>query len=342
MKNKKLKISVVEIVFWVIGAALLAVIFFRKNIFPDDSIFYNLYEDFGATFTDQATQVLVRIIKTIVIIFAFIVPYRILKFILDLPKKKNQRLMTTISLLQSIIKYASFICVLLFTLAAWGVDPTTLLASAGIVTLIVGLGCQSLIADIISGLFIIFEGDFQVGDTVVIDDWRGVVQAIGLRTTKIVDLAGNVKIVNNSNITDIVNNSKQLSVAICNIDIDYDESIERVESVIEANLDYMRKRIPTIVEGPYYKGIEALGESGVTIKLVAKCNEDDKYQVQRDLNREIKIIFDKNRVIFPFPQVVISEREENNAQNEYKNMDSFVDEQRELSQGFEEGGGGGN
>ncbi|RIA75733.1 small conductance mechanosensitive channel [Anaeroplasma bactoclasticum] len=340
MKNKKLKISVVEIVFWVIGAALLAVIFFRKNIFPDDSIFYNLYEDFGATFTDQATQVLVRIIKTIVIIFAFIVPYRILKFILDLPKKKNQRLMTTISLLQSIIKYASFICVLLFTLAAWGVDPTTLLASAGIVTLIVGLGCQSLIADIISGLFIIFEGDFQVGDTVVIDDWRGVVQAIGLRTTKIVDLAGNVKIVNNSNITDIVNNSKQLSVAICNIDIDYDESIERVESVIEANLDYMRKRIPTIVEGPYYKGIEALGESGVTIKLVAKCNEDDKYQVQRDLNREIKIIFDKNRVIFPFPQVVISEREENNAQNEYKNMDSFVDEQRELSQGFEEGGGG--
>lgn len=340
MKNKKLKISVVEIVFWVIGAALLAVIFFRKNIFPDDSIFYNLYEDFGATFTDQATQVLVRIIKTIVIVFAFIVPYRILKFILDLPKKKNQRLMTTISLLQSIIKYASFICVLLFTLAAWGVDPTALLASAGILTLIVGLGCQSLIADIISGLFIIFEGDFQVGDTVVIDDWRGVVQAIGLRTTKIVDLAGNVKIVNNSNITDIVNNSKQLSVAICNIDIDYDESIERVESVIEANLDYMRKRIPTIVEGPYYKGIEALGESGVTIKLVAKCNEDDKYQVQRDLNREIKIIFDKNRVIFPFPQVVISEREENNAQNEYKNMDSFVDEQRELSQGFEEGGGG--
>jgi small conductance mechanosensitive channel len=338
MKIKKLKISVVEIVFWVIGAALIAVIFFRKNILPDDSIFYNLYEDFGATFTDQATQVLVRIIKTIVIIFAFIVPYRILKFILDLPEKKNQLLMTTMSLLQSIIKYASFICVLLFTLAAWGVDPTTLLASAGIVTLIVGLGCQSL--NIIYGLFIIFEGDFHVGDTVVIDDWRGVVQAIGLRTTKIVDLAGNVKTVNNSNITDIVYNSKQLSVAICNIDIDYDESIERVESVIEANLDYMRKRIPTIVEGPYYKGIEALGESGVTIKLVAKCNQGDKYQIQRDLNREIKIIFDKNRVIFPFPQVVISEREENNAQNEYKNMDSFVDEQRELSQGFEEGGGG--
>ena len=229
--------------------------------------------------------------------------------------------MTTISLLQSIIKYACWICLILFTLSTWGVDTTTLLASAGILTLIVGLGCQSLIADIISGLFIIFEGDFQVGDTVVIDDWRGVVQAIGLRTTKIVDLAGNVKIINNSNITDIVNNSKQLSVAVCNIDIDYDESIERVESVIEANLDYMRKRIPTIVEGPYYKGIEALGESGVTIKLVAKCNEDDKYQVQRDLNREIKIIFDKNRVIFPFPQVVISEREEINKLLEEKNKE---------------------
>ena len=340
MENKTKKISITEIVLWVIGIAFLAVVFFRQNIFPYGSFFYNLYEDIEVAFPEQSMQILAKITKTVVIVYGFMLIYRILKFLLDLPKKRSQRLMTTISLLQSIIKYACWICMILFTLSAWGVDTTTLLASAGILTLIVGLGCQSLIADIISGLLIIFEGDFQVGDTGVIDDWRGVVQAIGIRTTKIVDLAGNVKIINNSNITDIINNSKQLSVAICNIDIDYDESIERVESVIEANLDYMRKRIPTIVEGPYYKGIEALGESGVTIKLVAKCKEDDKYQVQRDLNREIKIIFDKNRVIFPFPQVVISEREENNAQNEYKNMDSFVDEQRELSQGFEEGGGG--
>ena len=339
-KNKKMKVSITEIVLWIIGIAFLTIVFFRKNIFPEKTFFYNLYEDINVVFPDQSLRVLARIVKTVVVVYAFIMAYRILKVILDLPKKKNQRLMTTISLLQSIIKYACWIALLLFTLSIWGVDTTTLLASAGILTLIVGLGCQSLIADIISGLFIIFEGDFQVGDTVVIDDWRGVVQSIGIRTTKIIDLAGNVKIINNSNITDIINNSKQLSVAICNIDIDYDESIERVESVIEANLDYMRKRIPTIVEGPYYKGIEALGESGVTIKLVAKCKEDDKYQVQRDLNREIKIIFDKNRVIFPFPQVVISEREENNAQNEYKNMDSFVDEQRELSSGFEEGSGG--
>lgn len=334
-KDKKKVFSIVEIVLWVIGIALLVIMFFRKNIFPVDSVFYNLYEDISV-FTDSTTQVLVKVIKTVVIIYGFMMLYRITHTLLSLPKYKNQKVMTTVSLLQSIIKYVCFICMVLFTLSTWGVDTSTLLASAGILTLIIGLGCQSLVADIVSGLFIIFEGDFQVGDTVVIGDWRGVVQAIGIRTTKIVDLSGNVKIVNNSNITDIVNNSKQLSVAVCCCDVDYDESIERIEAIIESNLDYFRKRIPAIIEGPYYKGVETLAASGVTIKLVAKCKEDDKYQVQRDMNREIKIIFDKNKVSIPFPQVVVSERQVTATDKEYKNMDAFVDEQRELSAGFED------
>ena len=120
-----------------------------------------------------------------------------------------------------------------------------------------------------------------------------------------------------------------------NYDVDYDESIERVESVIQANLDYIHKRIPAIVEGPYYKGVEKLGASGVTIKIVAKVKEEDKYQVQRDMNREIKIIFDKNNVSIPFDQIVVSDRTPI-AEFKAKNMDDFVDEQRELSKDFED------
>ena len=155
MENKTKKISITEIVLWVIGIAFLAVVFFRQNIFPYGSFFYNLYEDIEVAFPEQSMQILAKITKTVVIVYGFMLIYRILKFLLDLPKKRSQRLMTTISLLQSIIKYACWICMILFTLSAWGVDTTTLLASAGILTLIVGLGCQSLIADIISGLFII-------------------------------------------------------------------------------------------------------------------------------------------------------------------------------------------
>ena len=334
MKKKRSLASIItEIVIWVIVAAFLLFVILRKNIFPEDSIFANLYNSLS-TF-DASTKVVVRIIRTIVIVCACLLISRVVRFLIGLIKNKNQRIQTAISLLQSIIKYGLLIAALLMILSTWGVNTATLVASAGIVTLVIGLGCQSLIADIVAGLFILFEGDFQVGDTVVIGGWRGVVQAIGIRTTKIVDLSGNVKIINNSNISDIVNNSKQLSVASCECDVDYDESIERVESVIAANLDYIAKRIPAIVEGPYYKGVERLGASGVTIKLVAKCNEDDKYQVQRDMNREIKIIFDKNNVSIPFDQIVISDRAPI-AEFKAKNMDDFVDEQRELSKDFED------
>jgi small conductance mechanosensitive channel len=334
MKKKKSLASIItEIVIWTIVAVFLLLILLRKNIFPDDSIFANLYNNLS-TF-DSSTLTVVRILRTVVIVFTALLISRVIRFLLGLIKYKNQRVQTAISLLQSIIKYAALIAALLMVLSTWGVNTTTLIASAGILTLVIGLGCQSLIADIVAGLFILFEGDFQVGDTVVIGGWRGVVQAIGIRTTKIVDLSGNVKIINNSNISDIVNNSKQLSVASCECDVDYDESIERVESVIQANLDYIHKRIPAIVEGPYYKGVEKLGASGVTIKIVAKVKEEDKYQVQRDMNREIKIIFDKNNVSIPFDQIVVSDRTPI-AEFKAKNMDDFVDEQRELSKDFED------
>ncbi len=334
---KKLKISIVEIILWVIGIIIFALAIFRKNIFPTGSVFYNLYDDIKS-FESSNTVILVRIIKSVIIIYACVMIARISKLVLALPKKKNQRLMTTLSLLESVIKYVCYIAMLIFVLRYWGVNTTAIIASAGIITLIVGLGCQTLVADIVSGLFIIFEGDFQVGDVVVIGGWRGTVQSIGIRTTKILDISGNVKIINNSSITDIVNNTKQLSVAICDCDVDYGDSIERIEAIIEANLDYIKKRIPAIVEGPFYKGVENLGESGVTIRLVANCKEDDKFQVRRDMNREIKLIFDKNKVNIPFPQIVVNQPVVYE-QTEYKNMDAFVDEQKELSKNVEDAEG---
>lgn len=334
---KKKKISVVEIILWVIGVAIFSLAFFRKSIFPEGSVFYNLYDDIKS-FENSNTVTLVRIVKSVIVIYACIMISRISKILLDLPKKKNQRLMTTLSLLESVIKYVCYVAMLIFVLRYWGVNTTAIIASAGIITLIVGLGCQTLVSDIVSGLFIIFEGDFQVGDVVVIGGWRGTVQSIGIRTTKILDISGNVKIINNSSITDIVNNTKQLSVAVCDCDVDYGDSIERIEAIIEANLDYIKKRIPAIVEGPFYKGVENLGESGVTIRLIANCKEEDKFQVRRDMNREIKLIFDKNKVNIPFPQVVVNQPIVYE-QTEYKNMDAFVDEQKELSKNVEDAEG---
>ena len=108
---------------------------------------------------------------------------------------------TVCRLLKSLVKYISVIAMLYFCLALLGIDTATLLASAGILTLIVGLGAQTLVSDILAGLFIIFEGEFQVGDIVTVGDWTGTVVEIGVRTTKIQDGNQNIKVISNSNVS---------------------------------------------------------------------------------------------------------------------------------------------
>lgn len=284
----------------------------------------------------QKIPALIRSIQTVTI--ALIISF-LVRLILRKGFSKNNRGATIVKLLESFIKWVVAIVSLLMVLGAWGVDTGTLLASAGILTLVVGLGAQSLVADIVAGVFIVFEGEYQVGDIVIIDDWRGTVQEIGIRTTKIVDAGGNVKIVNNSEIKTIINQTQELSLAKCVVGIEYGESIPRVELVIRDSLESIKEQIPAIIEGPYYKGISTLNTSSVDLLFIAKCNEEDIYQVQRDLNREIKIMFDKNNINIPFPQVVLNQPPVF-SKKATKNMESgardFMAEQKELSKDIEE------
>lgn len=109
--------------------------------------------------------------------------------------------------------------------------------------------------------------------------------------------------------------------------------------VIRDNLDAIKSDIPAIIEGPYYKGVTALGASGVDLLLVAKCKEEDIYQGQRDMNREIKLLFDANNINIPFPQIVVNQPEEKVVKTTKKlaqGAREFVEEQKEQSKGLEE------
>ena len=253
----------------------------------------------------------------------------------------GKKAVTIARLMVSFLKWVIFLCAIFFTMDAWGADTTTMLASAGVLTLIIGLGSQSLIADILAGIFIVFEGEFQVGDIVIIDSWRGEVKEIGMRTTKLVDAGGNLKIVNNSEIKTIINQTQELSVAKTYVSVSYGVRIEKVEAVIADNIDKIKEKIPGIEEGPFYKGVAELGESGVSLLFIAKCKEDDIYQVQRDLNREIKIMFDDNDIEIPFNQLVVHMEDDNDKSSKLskadaKKAESFNEEQKELSKGIEE------
>ena len=253
---------------------------------------------------------------------------------------KSKKAQTISKLFVSFLKWIIAICAIFFIVSAWGASTTITLASAGILTLIIGLGSQTLVADILAGLFIVFEGDFQVGDIVVIDGWRGEVSEIGIRTTKLLDVGGNIKIISNNEIKSIINQTQELSIAKCYVSICYEDRIEKVEAVIADNLDKFKDRIPGIVEGPYYKGVSELSDSAVNLLFIAKCKEPDIYQVQRDMNREIKIMFDDNNINIPFPQLTVhmskDEQQQKITQRQIRKAEAFNDEQKELSKGMEE------
>ena len=245
---------------------------------------------------------------------------------------------TVCRLLDNVIKYMTILCILYYCLGMFGVDTKTLLASAGILSVIIGLGSQSLISDILAGLFIVFEGEFRVGDIVTIGDWRGTVLEIGVRTTKIEDASKNIKIVSNSSVTGVINMTKQYSYASCDVGIEYNESLERVEHILQKELPLMKQRIPSIVDGPFYKGVVALGDSSVNIRLVAQCAETDRLQLCRDMNREVKLIFDRNHINIPFPQIVLNHPVQAGAATMDDIIQSavFVEEQKGMSRDLEE------
>ena len=214
-----------------------------------------------------------------------------------------------------------------------------LVASVGVLTLIVGLGAQPLIADIIAGIFIIFEDEYHVGEIVTINDFRGTVMEIGIRSTRLIDAAGNIKIINNSAIGDVINLSRELSLAVVDCDFPYDVPVEVIENMLNDNFDKIAAKIPAIKEGPYYKGVCMYKDSNVTVKIVAKCLEDDRFQVERDLNREYRRLLTENNIDISYPQVVVNyprEKEYDVSKKEKVEADKFAKKQKEISKDLEE------
>ena len=334
VKNKKVNVIGIVALSLMIVITILAMIFDEK-IFGAGSVFYQAIS--SNAIINTVFNKIPALIRTLQIVTIAYLLNLLLKLLLTKILNKSNKEKTIVKLLTSFLKYLIAIVAIFMILNAWGVDTTTLLASAGILSLVIGLGAQSLISDIIAGVFIVFEGSYQVGDIVVIGDWRGIVDEIGIRTTKIIDVGGNVKIINNSEISAVINQTKELSLAKSIISIEYGESIERVEMVIKNNLERMKSAIPEIVEGPYYKGVETLNSSSVDLLFLAKCKEEDIYSVQRAMNRELKLIFDENDIGIPFPQVTVSELKPTNSTHKVgkKEAKKFFDEQRNDSKDVE-------
>lgn len=291
----------------VIAVTLLAEVLFPGTAFAD-IVGSSLGQFFDVT--ALVANNYLRILEALGILVFVWALNKILQLLISVLTRKSQN-PTAILLLKSVVKWGLILVGAFLVLTAFGVNSTTLVASVGIIGLVVSFGAQSLVEDIISGLFLIIEKQFSVGEIVIIGDFRGVVKEIGLRTTKIVDAINyDLKIINNSDIRNVINSSSNLSTAICDMGIEYDQPVPEVEKELEKFLPTLAKKYQDlIVEGPTYLGVQSLGDSSVNLRIVAKTVETDKFNVQRILNRELKIMFDEKGIGIPFPQIVMHQAE---------------------------------
>ena len=320
---------VLKILLTVLAVFICAAILMRDQVFDSSSIFVYVLDGKWA----RGLNIFAFTSSIMIICVASVVTMLVQKLLQILSKVLGAKGETVCRLLHNLLKYMSVILVLYYCLALFGIDTKTLLASAGILTLVVGLGAQRLVSDILAGLFIIFEGEFQVGDIVTIGDYRGKVVEIGVRTTKIEDGSKNIKIISNSDVCGVINMTREYSYAWVDVGIEYGESLERVENILEKEFPNIRTHLPNIIDGPFYKGVISLGDNSVNIRVMVLCSEADRIQMERDLNREMKFIFDKYNINIPFPQIVLNQPIEFQKATEEEQMQAqrFHDAQRVMA-----------
>lgn len=228
----------------------------------------------------------------------------VLLIVLKLFRNRRGRIGTLVTVISSLIKYISVLVAFCWILSIIGVNVSTIFASVGIFALILGFGAESLVADLVTGVFILFENQYNVGDIVEIDGFRGKVKEIGIRTLSLEDTGCNIKIINNSELKNIVNRSNQRSVAVCDVSVSYNTDIEELEEKLVNMLQKIKAKHTDIFIGRVeFVGVEALADSGVVLRIIADVSEENIFKGRRLLNKEIKIMFDKDGIIIPYPQV---------------------------------------
>ena len=224
-------------------------------------------------------------------------------------RPKTHRGQTLVTIVASLGKYVAAIVILCWGLSILGVNVSGILASVGILTLVVGFSAESLIADVITGIFMLFENQYNVGDIVEVGGFRGTVCEIGIRTTSIMDVGGNVKIVNNSDMKNILNRSDRASIAASSIDVPYETDLLALEEKLPALMEEIRAaHADVFLKTPEYLGVQELGSSGVTLRFIAEVEEQNIFRGVRVLNHDLLIGFKRLGVECPFTQVDVHTR----------------------------------
>lgn len=222
----------------------------------------------------------------------------------------DKRLTTLTDILKKVVKYVFIFIGIVISLELFGINTTSIIATAGIGGLAIGFGAQSLVKDIITGFFILLEDQYAVGDHIRINSKEGIVEELGVRVTKIRAFSGDLHIIPNGSISVVDNMTRGAMRALVRISIAYEEDVDRAMEV----MDRVGKRVaaenPNIVEGPTVLGISEFGASDVIINMVAKTKAMEQWAVERELRKKIKEEFKLENIEIPYSKVVVYKGEE--------------------------------
>ena len=252
-----------------------------------------------------------EIISSFFTIVVAIIIYYIIKSVVvkmfKVSKKRgvHKKSVTIMNLITNIIKYIILIITILTLLSIWGIDTKALVASLGVVGVVAGLAFQDILKDFLAGFSIIVDNEFDVGDNIQVGTFRGDVIELGMKNTKIRAYSGEVLIIANRNINEVINYSIHDSRCVADISVSYEADLSKVEEVLNKVCADLSEKTPYLKSDVKVLGVQKLDDSAVVYRIIADCKPTMDREFIRDIHKAVKLAFDENKINIPYPQVVV-------------------------------------
>jgi small conductance mechanosensitive channel len=244
-----------------------------------------------------AASVLVEVVRVLVARLLLAAP--------SAAEDTQRRRVTFVGLIQNILKYIIYFCVGLMILMDLGIDPTPILAGAGILGLTVGLGAQKIVQDLLAGLLLLFEDQILHGDYIKIGETEGVVEQMSLRITRVRDGLGRLHILRNGEVQNVINYSRGWTLAVVDMSVSYEDDLATVLQAIGEIVAELPAKMPSeVIEPPEVKGIETIGATSLTVRIETKVAPGSFQEVNRTLNRMLVDGFQARHLEIPYPKAV--------------------------------------
>ncbi len=252
-----------------------------------------------------------EIISPIFIIIIAVLFYLLIKQIIIKTFKASSKFgvhkksITIMNLVVNVLKYVTMIIAVLMILGVWGIDTKVLIASLGAVGVVAGLALQDTLKDFLAGFSIILDDEYDIGDNIQIGTFRGDVIELGMKNTKIKSYTGEIKMIANRMITEVINYSIHPSKCVVDLSVSYEDDLLTVEEILKQVCEDLSRRITYLTSDVQLLGVEKLSDSSVVYRMVADCEPLKDFELKREIHKSIKLAFDEHNLDIPYPQVVV-------------------------------------